>query len=493
MILEKKIKLKYKLKDIFYEKKMKNKLKIIKFVIAGILIFLIIFFPYVGKFIQGLIKSFEPHGIILSFTDAYGKSINDARVYVEINAIPPPTLNEYLIRVYLGFTSGTIILDLSNANFSKVVHAWADFFRSQGDEKGYDVGLFVSTWVIDNNDNVIAYKDDTITYNPFEILKGGKIIHTITINIEKTVTRKQQPAEASCGPTFYWEIYQPFSRLKYGKIPLLTVYNDLLDSGTLGTSISVDVSYKSIFGVSIGYGVDIVSKVYSGQTPSISVTIEGSSIEGYFYYYDGHYVGPYRTFWTWMYGEVVHLHEREVKYCTLTGAKSYTGNEKILDYISYINSTDTSTGKKIIGGDEIFTGSPNDIISTYYYNLKGFIKYGPYYLGVYDYRTWRSLIGSSGQMSISLGIALPVGAMIALILGTLGVPEAYLVLIAGLTASMYQYSTTSIEIGGGIKNWGNSVSDGPYSSDNIEEGIYMYATSYNYNDGKIPLILVISY
>jgi len=472
-------------------KNMKNKLKIMKFIVISILILLIIFFPYVEKFIQGLIKSFEPRGIMLSFVDAYGNPINDARIYIEIDGISPPILNEYLVRVYLGFASGTIILDLNNANFSRVVHAWVNFFKSKGDEKGYEVGLLISTWVIDNNDNVIAYKDETVTYNPFEILKGEKIIHTVTISIEKTIIRKQ-PVEASCGPTFYWEIYQPFSYLKYGKIPLLTVYNDLLTSGTLETSISIDVSYKSIFGISIGYGADIISKVYSGQTPSISVTIEGSSIEGYFYYYDGHYVGPYRTFWTWINGTISHLHEREVKYCTLTGAKSYTGNERILDYISSVDAIDTNTGKKIIGGDEIFTGSPNHIINAYYYSLKGFIKYGPYYLEVNDYRTWRALINTSGQMSINLGIALPVGAMIALTLEALGVPETYLILIAGLTASIYQYSTTSIEVGGGIKNWGNSVSDGPYSPVNIYENIYMYATSYTYNDGKIPSLLVIS-
>jgi len=460
--------------------------KEVKFVIAGILIIMIILFPFEEKLIINIIDSLGPHGIILSLIDMTGSPINNAQV--EIDAIPPPTLNETFIRVYLGFVSGNLVLDLNNANFSKVVHAWVDYFTSKGNDKGYEVGLFISVWVIDDKGNVIAYKDETITYNPYEILKGGKIIHTIKINTEKTITRKQQPSEASCGPVYYWETYQPFTKSKYGKIPILTVYNSIPGwSATLGAAISIDISYKSIFGISFGYGVDIINKVYSNIIPSISVTIEGSSIEGYFYYYDVHYVGPGRTFWTWINGTITHIHEREVRECTLTGARTYTGNERILDYISQL---DVNSDGKINSGSEIFTGDPSNIIKNYYYNFKGFTKYGPYTLQVNDYRTWMSIFMSSSGVSISLGIALPVGAMTALILASLGVPEAYLALIAGLTASLYQYSTTTVQVGGGIKNLGNSTSDGPYQSYNTFENLYVYATSYSYNDGRIPIIFV---
>ncbi len=464
-------------------------MKRIKLIIAGILIILVIIAPYVGKLIQNIMESLGPHGVILYFTNASGEPIT--KMWVEINAIPPPSLNETLIRIYLGFTSGTIVLDLNNANFSRVVHAWVNYFNAKGNKEGYDVGLIVSSWIMDDKDNVIAYKDTTITYNPFKILKGEKIIHTITITTTKTTIQKQ-PAEASCGPIYYWETYQPFSKSKYGKIPILTVYNDNFYSGTLGTSISVDVSYKTVFGVSIGYGVDIINKVYSNIIPSISVTIERSSVEGYFYYYREHPVGPGRTFWAWINGTIEHLHEREVRECTLTGAKSYTGNERILDYVQYLDIVSTSNGEQIVGGYEIFTGKPDSIISNYYYNLKGFIEYGPISLYVNDFRTWQSLFRSWSYVSTSLGIALPVGAIIALILASVGVPEAYLGLIAGLAASMYQYSTTSVQVGGGITNFGNNVSDGPYPSYNVEEYVYVYATSYRYNDGNIPSILVIS-
>lgn len=458
----------------------------IKFIVAGILIIMIILFPFEEKLIISIIDSLGPHGIVLSFIDVMGTPINN--VQVEINAIPPPTLNETLIRVYLGLISGNLVLDLNNANFSKVVHAWVDYFTSKNDKKGYEVGLFISAWVIDDKGNVIAYKDETITYNPYEILKGGKIIHTIKINTEKTTTRKQQPSEASCGPVYYWETYQPFTKSKYGKIPILTVYNSIPGwSATLGTSISIDIDIKSVFGVSIGYGVDIINKVYSNIIPPISVTIEGSSIEGYFYYYAEHYVGPGRTFWTWINGTITHVHQREVRECTLTGAKTYTGNERILDYISEL---DVRSNRAINGSSEIFTGDPSNIIKNYYYNLKGFTEYGPYTLQVNEFRTWKSIFMSSSEISVSLGIALPVGAMIALILASLGVPEAYLALIAGLTASLYQYSTTSVQVGGGIINHGNSTSDGPYKSYNAPENLYIYATSYTYNNGRIPIIFV---
>ncbi|MGC9165067.1 MAG: hypothetical protein ACP5GU_05010 [Thermoprotei archaeon] len=327
---------------------MKNKLKNL---IISILIILILTLS-IGLVIYALPKPFN--GIVIKFENVP----TNAKVEVQIEAFLPsedpekPPLRKTILITYINNNE----LRIPASDIKDILQGIINYEQKYKSIPHIAAAnsLIINAWLIDENDNVIDTITDALPYDAQKLLNGGQEQKTFKFHPQKTQTSiSKQPSEASCGPTFYWEAQQTWTAT-HQKVPTLIIYNDYPSlSATIGGSTGISIDHVS--GFRLGFAIKLPDSV-SFSSPQIGDFASKTSSS----YSSLIIVGPGQTGWSWIEGQINGGYYKEVKYCTLTGAKTYTGKEKVDVYLLPYFS-----GSYIVGGYEV----RNDTDGSYYRSL----------------------------------------------------------------------------------------------------------------------------
>lgn len=340
--------------------------------------------------------------------------------------------------------------------------------------KGIGSAFAISVWVIDYEAGKVYRGFTVVNYNTKEIKKGLK--KTAKINIHK-LPSKPLPVGASSGNVsiqgsnrqfYYWKTDWSLSwrPSDYIKVPVLIVDNKYSASGLVNAWVDIKHKYTTRFGLTVAYGYKTSEQDIS------SLDIYGNdlyTISNNFYFSRSLLLGPEEKGYIYIYAKPYHLHQREY-YCTASLENCVpTGDERIQ---KSVNDREATGDNEIVGGSS--NGLPDSEVMTWIYSGTE-MKYATS-LGVDDSKPLALLISdASDSCSVDFGIGIPIGALTVALSG--GAVPSWAV---GLSDGIYYTSSSSLDIYGGIQNYGEWNSIG----EEVLEYIYVGVSDYTYHVGS---------
>ncbi|AEC51421.1 hypothetical protein PNA2_0504 [Pyrococcus sp. NA2] len=315
-----------------------------------------------------------------------------------------------------------------------------------------------------------------INYSPKNIKERG-FKKTVRINIHQfspEPLQKRFTIQGSNRQFYYWKVDWSLSWVPqdYIEVPVLIVDNKYSSSGVINAWIDITEEHYTEFGLTVAYGYKISEK----ESPSLDIYEKDSSIQGKFYFSRSLLLKPEEKGYIYIYAKPYHLHEKEY-YCT-AGLENCvpTGKERILEGV---NDIKTVGNKEIVGGSS--EGLPSSDIMKLIY--KGTAMRYSDSLGVDESKSLALLISdASGSCLIDFGIGIPIGALAVALSG--GTIPAW---VAGLSIGIHYDSSSSLNIYGGIQNYGEWGGIG----EDISEYIYVGVSDYTYHvgacDTQVPI------
>ena len=436
-----------------------------------------------------LANAIQPPAIQIALVEEKGRPLTEisknVEVQVQIDALVPT--REVYRTIFLGslekptrlkfWDSGnTVKIPLSDEKLQSVLDEWKRAYP-----KGIGSSLMISVWVLDHENGKLYRGFAVVNYNTAEVSKGIK--KTVKINIDKLPSSPLTVSTKSSGVTplgsnrqfYYWKTdwslsWRPDNHIE---VPVLIVDNKYSSSGVINAWVDVIKEYYTRFGLTVAYGYEISEK----STPSLDIYgNDFYTMEGKYYFSRSILLAPNEKGYIYIYAKPYHLHQKEY-YCTGTLSNCVpTGEERIQEGI---NDIETTGENDIVGGSR--NGVPDSEIMKWIYRGTD-MKYATV-LGVGDSKSLAQLISdASGACSADFGIGIPIGALAVALSGGAVPPWA-----AGLSAGIYYTSSSSLNIYGGIQNYGEWNGVGQ----DVSEYIYLGASTYTYHvgtcDTKVPI------
>ncbi len=339
----------------------------------------------------------------------------------------------------------------------------------------------ISVWVLDHENGKLYRGFAVVNYDTAEVSKG--IEKTVKININKLPSSPIVASTKSDSVTplysnkhfFYWKTDWSLSwrPSDYIEVPVLIVDNKYSNSGVINAWIDIIKEYYTRFGLTVAYGYKISEK----STPSLDIYgNDFYTMTGRYYFSRSILLAPNQKGYIYIRAKPYHLHQKEY-FCTASLNKCVpTGEERVQEGI---NNIETTVENYIAGGSR--NGLPDSEIMRWIYSGTD-MRYGTI-LRVGDSKSLAQLIsGASGACSVNFGIGIPVGALAVALSGGAVPPWA-----AGLSAGIYYTSSSSLNVYGGIQNYGKWNGVGQ----DISEYIYLGTSTYTYHvgacDTKVPI------
>ena len=455
--------------------------------LAGILFVVFLLSGTAGIY---LANALQPPALQLVLVDEKGTPLTEisrnVEVQVQVDALVPT--REVYKTVFYGTLKkpdlkfwdpgNTVRIPLSNEGFQSVLKDWRRAYP-----EGIVSSLMISVWVLDYEHGKLYRGFAVVHYNPATIDKGFKKI--VRINIHKLpssslkVPSKASTKNGEVSPLgsnrqfYYWKTDWSLSWAPsdYVKVPVLVVENSNSISGVINAWIDISQEYYTKFGLTLAYGYEISKK----STPSLDIYgNDFYTIENKYYFSRSILLAPDMTGYIYIYAKPYHLHEKEY-YCTASLNNCVpTGEERVQEGINGI-STD---GDVINGGSSM--GLP-DSLSYLFSGSDSTQK--TVNLGVNQSISLGKLVSQTeGSCGANFGIGIPIGALAVYFSGGAVPPWA-----AGLSAGIYYNHYQSLEIYGGIQNYGHWRNTGY----NVFETLSIRVSKYTYHvgtcDTKVPI------
>ncbi|WP_456396594.1 hypothetical protein [Thermococcus sp.] len=441
---------------------------------------LFVAFLLIGTMGAYLTAALRPPAIQIALVDEKGRPLTeiskDVEVQVQIDALVPT--REVYRTVFYGdlkkpsrlkfWDSGnTVRIPLSDEKLQSVLKEWRRAYP-----EGIGSSLMISVWVLDYENGKLYRGFAVVNYNTSKIAKGLK--KTVKINIHrlpssslKASTKNGDVTPLGSNRQFYywktdWDL--SWSSSNYVEVPVLIVDNKYSDSGVVNAWVDISKSYYTRFGLTVAYGYKISEK----DTPSLDIYgNDFYTIENKFYFSRSLLLAPDEKGYIYIYAKPYHLHQKEY-YCTASLNNCVpTGEERVQEGINNVSVS----GNEILGGSR--SGLPDSIIMNQIYSGTD-MSYAAT-LGVGDSKSLALLISdASGSCSADFGIGIPIGALAVVLSGGAVPPWA-----AGLSAGIYYTSSSSLNIYGGIQNYGEWNGVGQ----DVSEYIYVGTSTYTYHVG----------
>lgn len=434
-------------------------------------------------------KAKEPAAIQLILLDEKGKPLTEIskneEVQVQIDALVPT--GEVYETIFYGvlkkphglkfWDSGNLVkIPLSDQKLQSVLSKWEKRYP-----EGIGASFMISVWVLDYEGGKVYRGFTVVNYNTGDVKKGFR--KTAKVNIHKLPSKPLSEnalkgnvsIQGSNRQFYYWKTDWSLSWRPQGyiRVPVLIVDNEYSASGVVNAWVDIIREYQTNFGLTVAYGYKISEK----DTPSLDIYgNDFYTIQGRFYFSRSLILGPEENGHIYIYAKPYHLHQKEY-YCT-AGLENCvpTGDERIQEGVNDV---------EITGDNEIVGGSSNSLPDSEIMNwiYRGTEMKRATSLGVDDSKPLALLISdASGSCSADFGIGIPIGALAVALSGGAVPPWA-----AGLSAGIYYTSSSSLNIYGGIQNygeWGNVGQD-------VSEYIYIGVSDYTYHvgtcDTQVPI------
>ena len=436
-----------------------------------------------------LANALQPPAIQIALVDEKGRPLTEisenVEVQVQIDALVPT--GEVYRTIFLGslekptwlkfWDSGnTVKIPLSDEKFQSVLDEWKRAYP-----KGIGSSLMISVWVLDHENRKLYRGFTVVNYNTAEVSKDIK--KTVKINIHKlpsspvTVSTKSGDVTplGSNRQFYYWKTDWSLSwrPSDYIKVPVLIVDNKYSSSGIVNAWIDIIKEYYTRFGFTVAYGYKISEK----NTPSLDIYgNDFYTMAGRYYFSRSILLAPNEKGYIYIYAKPYHLHQKEY-YCTASIHNCVpTGEERIQEGI---NDIETTGENDIVGGSR--NGLPDSEIMNWIYSGTD-MNYATI-LGVGDSKSLAHLISdASGACSADFGVGIPIGALAVALSGGAVPPWA-----AGLSAGIHYTSSSSLNIYGGIQNYGEWNGVGQDISEYIHLGVSTYTYHVGTCDTKVPI------
>jgi len=451
--------------------------------LAGILFVIFLLSGTMGIY---LANALQPPTIQLVLVDEKGtpltKISKNVEVQVQIQALVPTrevyrtifhgTLKKQGLKFW--DEGNTIRISLYDGKLQSVLKEWARDYP-----EGIESSLMISVWVLDYEHGKLYRGFAVVHYNPVDIARGFKKTVKIDIHRLPSSPLKYNTRDGEVSPLgsnrqfYYWKTDWSLSWVpsNYVQVPVLIVENENSDSGVINAWVDISQQYYTKFGLTLAYGYEISKK----ETPSLDIYgNDFYTISNRFYFSRSILLAPEKTGYIYIYAKPYHLHEKEY-YCTASLNNCVpTGEERVQEGINSI----MTSGDTIVGGSS--SGLPNFL----QYLFTGSIPtYNSVNLEVGQSISLGQLISrTDGSCGASFGIGIPIGALAVYFSG--GVVPLW---ASGLTAGLYYNHYTSLEIYGGIQNYGRWEDTG----DNIFETLSIRVSRYTYHvgtcDTKVPI------
>jgi hypothetical protein len=328
----------------------------------------------------------------------------------------------------------------------------------------------ISIWVVDHEAGKVYRGFAVVNYNTTDIKNGFRKV--VKVNIHKLTPEPLQRGNVSTQGSnrqfYYWKTDWSLSwrPLDYIRVPVLIVDNKYTYSGVVNAWVDIRYDYLTKFGLTVAYGYKISEK----EAPSLDIYGKDFySISNRFYFGDSLLLGPGESGYVYVYAKPYHLHQKEY-YCTASLENCVpTGEERVQEGFNDIKTTGEN---EIVGGSG--DGLPDSEVMAWI--LSGTeMKYAAS-LGVDDSKSLALLVsGASTPCSASFGIGVPVGALTVALSDGAVPPWA-----AGLSTGIYYTSSTSLDVYGGVKNYGEWRGIGR----DLPERIYVGVSHYTYHVGS---------
>lgn len=367
-------------------------------------------------------------------------------------------------------SGNTVRIPLSDEKLQSVLNEWRRDYPA-----GIGSSLMISVWFLDHENGKLYRGFAVVNYNTAEVSEGLK--KTVKIDIHRLPSSPLKAGIKSGEMTplgsnrqfYYWKTdwslsWGPSNYSNYVGLPVLIVDNKYSASGLINAWVDISQSYYTRFGLTIAYGYKISEK----DTPSLDIYgNDFYTIEDKFYFSRSLLLGPNEKGYIYINATPYHLHQKEY-YCTASINNCVpTGEERIQEGV---NDIDTS-GNEILGGSK--SGLPDPSIMNWIYSGTD-MKYATA-LGVGDSKSLALLVSdASGSYSADFGIGIPIGALAVALSG--GAVPSW---AAGLSAGIYYTSSSSLDVYGGIQNYGEWNGIGQ----DVSEYIYMGTSTYMYHVG----------
>ena len=441
--------------------------------------------------------------------------ISNYEIYAEIKAIDPIDPN-VSVTVLSGFINNSeIILNpAKNAKFKKVLDDWTSRLGRAELFKYFETYLLVSLWIISPDEDYRIMPDKAINYNPFKakkeliskniVIKSNELVE-VPKNASKLFILGEKFKLKQLGgyyTTYEWEVNYQYSVFfnEYKKVPIAIAYNPETDSAPIETDITVEKDINARFRVTIGYGLNIIENLGSVTLDLYSLDVGLSSKStfsdcitlGYGFYNKG---------WIYIKAKPALFFEEEYQYLWYRDyngrshliSKTKTGEERIRVEIVDIEWYFKGGKKYIRGGIEIgnypdYQADPSekDFADWFFSGIT--VKAPPiddYILDpVLDETESKiyldTIVEGYDEGHNSLGVGIPVGAMIAAI-----APELpFLGLLAPLIVSFGYDVGTAVRIHGKLIN---KAFESSTEKDDFSEKVYVGVNNYIYKFGVAEL------
>ncbi|MBP1912918.1 hypothetical protein [Thermococcus stetteri] len=436
-----------------------------------------------------LAKALQPPAIQIALVDEKGRPLTEisknVEVQVQVDALVP-TREVYRTillwslkkpsRLKFWDSGNTVKIPLSDEKLQSVLREWRMLYP-----KGIGSSLMISVWVIDHENGKLYRGFAVVNYNTAEVSKGIK--RTVKINIHRlpssplTANTKNSDATPmrSNRQFYYWKTDWSLSWRpdNYIEVPVLIVDNKYSASGVVNAWVDISKEYYTRFGLTVAYGYKISEK----STPSLDIYGNNFyTMKGKYYFSRSILLAPNEKGYIYIYAKPYHLHQKEY-YCTASIHNcDPTGEERIQEGV---NDVKTNWDNEIAGGSR--SGLPDPEIMNWIHSGTD-MKYATA-LGVGHSKSLALLVSdASGSCSADFGIGIPIGALAVALSGGAVPPWA-----AGLSAGIYYTSSSSLNILGGIQNYGEWNGVGQ----DVSEYVYLGTSTYTYHvgtcDTKVPI------
>lgn len=407
-------------------------------------------------------------GVYVRFFDELGRSLSGIDVYVQVWAVDPEAVPS-TVDIYCGRLMGSgIFISAGNSAFRRVLESWNRLYPEDSKYETY-LGIFI--WIIMGN-RVLSYPLAVVNYNPL-LASKSVIYRSIIVNVYSATLKGLTPewvreaevrevAEPAASPPTYMYIRDDqlsWESGNYIEVPILIVHNDYAYSGVIGSYIDVKIDFEIGSRITVGYGVNIRSKLLNATMPTpIKFTIGSPSIKGHYYFGKDLMVPPNTKRYVWINAKVAHIHYREAFAYPDTGEVIYyTGNEMVLEYLYQFQLN----GNMIVGGmgdgsppceNLIFNGTVEENLIISGTTLSD----GD--LDVNEFIHFSQIFPCYDIYNVDSEIGMPIGALVALSSSAFGFtgPVATVVtsFLSGIAASLSYVQSIEAYLGGTITNYG---------------------------------------
>jgi len=456
----------------------------------GFLPIVIVALIFLSSIFYSVAAQGSARGIYVRFFDELGRSLSGIDVYVQVWVIDPNAVPS-AVNVYYGKLIGSeLFISAENSVFRRVLESWNGLYPK---DIKYETCLGIFLWIIMDG-QILSYPLIAVNYNPL-LASKSVIYREIAVNVYSATPKGIMPewireaetmkiVEPAAAPPAYMYIRDnqlSWESGNYIKVPILIVHNDYAYSGVIGSYIDIKIDFEVGSRITIGYGVNIRSKLLNAEMPTpIKFTIGSPSIKGRYYFGKDLIVPPNAKRYVWINAKVAHIHYREAFAYPDTGEVIYyTGNEMVLEYLYQFQIN----GNIIVGGMEDGSPSCENLVfnGTVEENLiisGTALSDGD--LDVNEFIHFSQIFPCYDIYNVDSEIGMPIGALVALLSSAFGftgpVATAITSFLSGIAASLSYVQSIEARVSGTITNYGQ---EGNLGYD-VYEIIYCRRSKYLY-------------